>query len=303
MNWRSSSVSRRRPRRRIREQFDDQTVLEATLADIDMDLALTTLKRYSAKLERGDIGAQQLRPLMRELGLLANDNGTERPTLGCVLLFGRDPGRFFPLQHYRGTINEKKRKLFAGNLVQQHKAVLDWFEEEKINPQIKVKGRRQHESRSAYPDRALVELLVNMIVHRDYSVQQPSSINVMPQHAIRFANPCSTFRGCLAPSDARSRRALLSRSRNSANSGIARCATCSSASVRWNAPRTGLTDTRELAEGIGGAATFAYPPSLDSFAELFRLKASAAPTLSHTTIGLSAPMCLTCCLSRRFRPA
>ena len=39
---------------------------------------------------------------------------------------------------------------------------------------------------------------------------------------------------------------------------------------------TGLTDTRELAEQLGGAATFAYPPGQDCFeAELFRLAASA----------------------------
>lgn len=257
------------------KQFDDQTVFEATLGDVDVDLALTTLKRYTAKLERGDIGSQQLKPLMRELGLLANDNGTERPTVGCILLFGRDPGRFFPHSIIAGTVSEKKRKLFGGNIIQQHKAVLDWFEEEKINPQIKVKGRRQHESRSVYPDRALVELLVNMIVHRDYSVQQPSSINVVPQHGVRFANPggpsaVAARRLALGPDGAFEPVPQFSDLRNRTL-----CDVFFGISAMERAG-TGLTDTRELAEGLGGAATFAYPPGMDSFtAELFRLRPSA----------------------------
>lgn len=257
------------------KQFDDQIVSGATLADVDVDLALTTLKRYSAKLERGAIDSQQLKPLMRELGLLVNDGGTERPTVGCMLLFGRDPGRFFPHSIIAGTVNEKKRKLFGGNLISQHMAVLDWFEEEKINPQIKVKGRRQHESRSAYPDRALVELLVNMIVHRDYSVLQPSLINVVPQQFVRFSNPG-------APSAAASRRLTLGPDgafepvpQFSDLRNRALCDVFFGISAMERAG-TGLTDTRELAEGFGGAATFAYPPGMDSFtAELFRLRPSA----------------------------
>jgi hypothetical protein len=53
------------------KQFDDQIVEDATWADVNADLALTSLKQYCAKLERGPIDSQHLKPLMRELGLLA----------------------------------------------------------------------------------------------------------------------------------------------------------------------------------------------------------------------------------------
>ena len=52
------------------KQFDDQAVAEASWGDIDADLALTTLRQYCEKLERGAIDLQQLKPLMREFGLL-----------------------------------------------------------------------------------------------------------------------------------------------------------------------------------------------------------------------------------------
>jgi hypothetical protein len=153
--------------------------------------------------------------------------------------------------------------------------VLEWIEQEEINPKIKVKGRRQHESRLAYPERALVELLVNMIVHRDYTIAKPSQIDVNFNHSARFVNPGAqspaaatrlkletdgTFQPVPQFSDLRNR---------------ALCDVFFGISAMERAG-TGLTDTRELAEQQGGAATFAYPPGKDCFAaELFRLEASA----------------------------
>ena len=260
-------------------QFDDQPVTEATWGDIDADLALTTLRQYCEKLERGAIDSQQLKPLMRELGLLVSASGQQKPSVACVLLFGRQPGRFFSHSVIAATIAGKKRRIFNGNLIEQRKSVLEWIEQEEINPTIRVKNRRQHESRLAYPERALVELLVNMIVHRDYTIAKPSQINVIPNHSVRFVNPGAqsatsasrlkleadgTFRPVPQFSDLRNR---------------ALCDVFFGISAMERAG-TGLTDTRELAEQQGGAATFAYPPGEDSFAaELFRLEASAGSAM------------------------
>ena len=77
------------------KQFDDQPIAEATWADVDADLALTILRQYCAKLERGAIDTQQLKPLMRELGLLVATTGEEKPSAACILLFGGIPGVSF----------------------------------------------------------------------------------------------------------------------------------------------------------------------------------------------------------------
>jgi hypothetical protein len=260
------------------KQFDDQPVQEATWADIDADLALTTLRQYCAKLERGAIDSQQLRPLMRELGLLVLSQGEEKPSVACVLLFGRDPGRIFSHSVIAATVDGKKRRIFAGNLISQYKAVLEWFEQEQVNPAIKVKGRRQHETRPAYPERALVELLVNMIVHRDFTITKPSQINVVPNHSVRFVNPgaplpAAAGRLALGPDGAFQPVPQFSDLRNRAL-----CDVFFGISVMERAG-TGLVDACELAAELGGAATFAYPPGEDSFAaELFRLEASAGST-------------------------
>lgn len=257
------------------KQFDDQPVVEASWGDIDADLALSTLQQYCVKLERGAIDSRQLKPLMRELGLLVAHSDEEKPSTACVLLFGRNPSRFFPHSMIATTIAGKKRRVFNGNLIEQRKAVLEWMEQEEINPQIKVKGRRQHASRLAYPERALVELLVNMIVHRDYTIAKPSQINALPNQSVRFLNPgaqspVAATRLKLEPDGSFQPVPEFSDLRNRAL-----CDVFFGISAMERAG-TGLTDTRELAEQQGGMAVFAYPPGEDCFAaELFRMAASA----------------------------
>ena len=256
-------------------QFDDQTVAEANWGDIDADLALTTLRRYCAKLERGAIDSQQLKPLMRELGLLVAHSGEEKPSVACVLLFGRTPGRFFSHGVIAATIDGKKRRVFNGNLIEQHRSVLEWIEQEEINPKIKVKGRRQHESRVAYPERALVELLVNMIVHRDYTIAKPSQINVLPNRSVRFVNPAAQLPAAVTRLTLEADGTFQPVPQFSDLRNRALCDVFFGISAMERAG-TGLTDTREMAEQQGGTATFAYPPGQDCFAaELFRLEASA----------------------------
>jgi hypothetical protein len=258
-----------------RKQFDDQLVAGATWGDIDADLALTTLRQYCLKLERGAIDSQQLKPLMRELGLLVPHSGDEKPSVACILLFGRTPSRFFPHSMIAATVDRKKRRVFNGNLIEQRRAVLEWMEQEEINPQIKVKGRRQHESRPAYPERALVELLVNMIVHRDYTIAKPSKINVLPNHSVRFVNPGAQSSTAATRLKLESDGSFQPIPQFSDLRNRALCDVFFGISAMERAG-TGLTDARELAEQQGGTAIFAYPPGEDSFvAEMFRMAASA----------------------------
>ncbi len=261
-----------------RPQFDDQPVAEATWGDVDGDLALTTLRNYCTKLKRGSLDSQKLQPLMRELGLLVQTANGERPSAACILLFGREPKRFFPQAIIAATVAGKKRRIFDGNLLSQHTALLEWFEQEAVNAPIKVKGKRQHEMRTPYPERAVSELLTNMIVHRDYAIPKPSHVDVIPNHALRFINPAtplpqSTTHLTLGPDGGFEPVPEFSDLRNRAL-----CDVFFGISAMERAG-TGLIDARDLSTQQGGAANFAYPPGEDSFVgELFRLEASAGST-------------------------
>lgn len=257
------------------KQFDDQPVLQAGWADIDADLALTILRQYCAKLELGALDSQQLRPLMRKLGLLVDTADGEKPSVACVLLFGRTVARFFSHCVISATVDGKKRHVFDGNLISQYRSVLEWMDEEEINPVIKIKGRRKHETRTAYAERALVELLVNMIVHRDYAAAKPSVINAVPGHSVQFLNagaqsPEASARLSLDAEGAFEPVPEFSDLRNRALCDVF---------FGMNAMEragTGLTDARELTQQLGGGASFAYPPGQDTFAAaLYQPEASA----------------------------
>src|SRR3546814_13570238 len=51
------------------------------------------------------------------------------------------------------------------------------------------RGPNSPTSRCRYPPRVLVELLVNMLVHRDYELPESASIETRPGDEIAFSNP------------------------------------------------------------------------------------------------------------------
>jgi hypothetical protein len=171
------------------QAFDERVTEQATLEDLDMDLALSILREYCQKLGRAALTRDMLLTLMREQGLIVPNGVNDKVTAGAVLLFGKRTQDFFPHAVVSLTEAGKKREIYEGNLIAQHRALLQKLETADVNPQLKLKGRRQHTDQTAYPPRVLVELLVNMLVHRDYQVPEPSSIELHPGSEIVFTNP------------------------------------------------------------------------------------------------------------------
>jgi hypothetical protein len=173
------------------QAFDERVVASAALDDLDLDLALQVLRQYCEKLGRATVIRETLLPLMREQGLLIHDRekDVDRVTASAILLFGKLTQEFFPHAVVSVTEAGRKREIYEGNLISQHRRLLEKLETAEVNPHLKVKKRRQHDERPAYPPRVLVELLVNMLVHRDYEIAEPSRIEIHPGVEIVFGNP------------------------------------------------------------------------------------------------------------------
>lgn len=171
------------------QAFDEHVTPNATLEDLDLDLALSILREYCQKLGRAPLTREMLLSLMREQGLVVTDAGADKVTAGALLLFGKRPQEFFPHAVVALTEAGKKREIYEGNLIAQHRALLEKLDSADVNPQLKLKKRRQHTDQPAYPPRALVEVLVNMLVHRDYEIAEPSTIELIPGSDIAFTNP------------------------------------------------------------------------------------------------------------------
>lgn len=259
--------------------FDDRPMMGATIADLDMDLALSTAREYAQKLGLREPAAASLRPFLRELGLLVDDDGVERPSIAAILLFGREPQRFLPHAVVTATIDAKRRKVITGNLLQQRKDLLEWAEQKEVNPTLKVKIRDRHEERRAYHERALVELCVNLLVHRDYSDIRPATIDAQTNQRIIFLNP-----GRLPDSaadevkmDAHGQFNPVREFTSPRNRAL--CDVFFGMSVMERAG-TGLSDVLSFAREGDGTAVFSVPPGSDDFrAEIHQPRASGRSSL------------------------
>jgi SIR2-like domain len=169
--------------------FDEGVIQSASLDDVDLDLALSVLREYCTRLGRAPLTRETLIPLMREQGLVVPNENGDSVTAGALLLFGRRTQEFFPHAVVSLTEAGKKREIYDGNLITQHRRLLEKLESAEVNPPLKVKKRRVHSDEVPYPPRVLVELLVNMLVHRDYQIPEKSSIEVQPGAEITFSNP------------------------------------------------------------------------------------------------------------------
>ena len=159
--------------------FDAMPCIGTTLTDIDTDLIQ---RDFLPKAIAGDILAEDKRPLQEQLASLGlYDLRYDCPTNGCIILFGKNPGRYLPgayVQYvrFKGTdragdiINEHK---FGGNLCRELVRI-DAFIETSISQKrpLPVSVLRE-ETVVNYPYWATRELLMNSLMHRDYETNAP----------------------------------------------------------------------------------------------------------------------------------
>ncbi len=176
-------------KRREEQPFDRQLMKGVTLDDLDQDLVLATLTDYCKRLKLPVVSQHNYLSLMKEQGLIVETNGVSVPTKGCYLLFGRDVSEHFPFARVAFTRGNRARVVFEGTLISQFRMLVDHLTSDEVNPILRVKGERNSEEQAAYPDRALFELAVNMLVHRNYEVETHASVEFEPGSYLRFTNP------------------------------------------------------------------------------------------------------------------
>ena len=106
---------------------------------------------------------------MRKLGLLAED---DTPTRAAVLLFGREPQRFYlnalvKIGRFRSpTVIVDDREIY-GTLFDQVEETLRYFREH-LETRFEFTGEPAREVIWEYPLEALREAVINAVIHRDY---------------------------------------------------------------------------------------------------------------------------------------
>ncbi|MBI0537710.1 hypothetical protein D9599_19295 [Roseomonas sp. KE2513] len=248
--------------------FDDQPLAEATEADVDEDLALSTLIRYCEAIGRAPVTRSSLKALLAELQLVATHEGRIVPTRGCILLFGKDPQRFMPHAVVEATIAGKKRQVFSGNLLGQREALQAWLDSWDVNPVLKVKAKTAHEDRRAVPELALTELAANALLHRDYAIPEPVEVDAA-EDGFTFRSPGALPAGLArrVQPDSEGRFQPLRLHSEPRNRSLCDVFFGLHYMQRHG---TGLADVEDLARGNGGRADFRSDSAAARFEALLR---------------------------------
>ena len=156
--------------------YEDTAVYGATVDDIDMDAVAeyTRLVGYSKT---------PLEYLRENNGFVTtNKQGEEDVSTACILLFSKNPQRFFPRARtrfirYEGVdekvgaeMNVIKDVTFEGTILNQVRKTIDFIETQ-VREHTFLGQHAQFVTRRDYPEFVIQEMTVNSVCHRAYSIK------------------------------------------------------------------------------------------------------------------------------------
>lgn len=162
------------------KSFDMSPCREATLDDFDVELFS---RMYLPRAIAEDVLAADNRGIKEQLASLRlYDKQADCPTNGAVLLFGKNIKYFFPgayIQHvmFDGLDNAAdilNQNEFSGGLMSMLPKLEAFVETSVIQKRPSAVSVLQEKILVNYPQWAIRELLMNAVMHRDYSSNTPT---------------------------------------------------------------------------------------------------------------------------------
>jgi len=154
--------------------YEDEPVYGATIDDIDLDFVAQYCRRIGCSKDAATY-------LRTNKGYITTVNGMEKVSGAAILLFGKDPQKFFQrarirIVRYLGDeerfgreMNVVKDVSFEGRIVDMTQKAIDF-----VDTQIKEYTFLGEDARFVtipqYPQFCWTELIVNAVAHRDYSI-------------------------------------------------------------------------------------------------------------------------------------
>lgn len=157
------------------QTYETVPLARATMEDLDKEL----LKEYFANLMVNSDNPSMV--LMEALGFIAEtDNNVFAPTIGCMLMFGKNPSLFLP-QCYVKILSSEGIDHITGNIFSMmHKALT------RIQSIL---------SDDTYPYDAVEESLANAMLHRDYLDIARGILIEIKDNCIEISNPGALVAG------------------------------------------------------------------------------------------------------------
>lgn len=174
--------------------FDTRPCREAKLEDIDVD---TIVKEYLPKAIDAKTLEKDKRPLKEQLAALHLFNmHWDCPTYAALIMFGYNPRYFMPgayiqYVHFKGSTNGGailNERRFEGCLYKILPELENFIQDGILTKRpISISILREKDVLN-YPFKALRELMMNAVMHRDYQANMPTRLYQYDNH-IEIMNP------------------------------------------------------------------------------------------------------------------
>jgi ATP-dependent DNA helicase RecG len=137
------------------------------------DLSTSQLDQYLARYDVSLADEPEHERLLTNMDVLKDGE----PTLAGLLIFGINPQRFLPnacisYAHFVAARADSElidKQVIEGTLPEQIDKTLAVLKNNIIAPSV-IQGAKTEDSQPIYPDKVLRELIVNAVVHRNYSI-------------------------------------------------------------------------------------------------------------------------------------
>jgi ATP-dependent DNA helicase RecG len=187
--------------------FDGSLVPNATIDDIDSSKVLEYYKATRSE----DVVSQEKRPLaslLEALGLARQEGAIIRPTVAAILIFGKNPQKFFQLSsvnaiRFRGTSlsdPQLDRREIKGTLDRIIDDCVGFIQKFSTVGSIITADSIRRVDLTEYPGLAVREAISNAVTHRDYSDPGSQIDLYMFDDRIEIKNP-GTLGGGLTVAD------------------------------------------------------------------------------------------------------
>ncbi len=159
--------------------LDQFPIYAATAEDIDLITFESFLKSRKTPFTESDV-----HKLLQPYGILTKEHNRIYPTLGGVLLFGKEPSKFLPesfiiCTHFLGTSGREvvATRDCVGSLLEQYKECMS-FILSRLNKKFTIKGAGARLETLEIPEEAIREIVINALIHRNYLIPGPTKIAI-----------------------------------------------------------------------------------------------------------------------------
>lgn len=168
--------------------FDDRVNQQAKVSDLSFALMREHLEKTKSKLFN-ESARMSVEDLANQMNLSQGSKEHLFPKNVGLLMFSTEPQKYFKgaqidlVEFPEGVAGKNfTEKIFRGTIQQQLVDVLSYFKSNIIKEKItKFRDREESDRVFNYPYEAIEEALSNAVYHRNYELQEPIEVRILPE--------------------------------------------------------------------------------------------------------------------------